>query len=212
MNKLFFKLYYNPHFVDVNNIPSKGPVVLCGNHVDVLDKDVINCASKREIAWLNNNEDEVKTRLEKKGVVGVFPEKIINFYRLQQFKIMELEKKIVKINNSNMRGTDCMTEVAFLQDKINKEMEKLNNIKLKLKARGIDVINYDVLLPFDQECVNLAREFDAVIVPFAITGDYNFLSKNLKVRFGEPIKVDNNAFNDNNKVRDSVKQLIYKSY
>ena len=44
------------------------------------------------------------------------------------------------------------------------------------------------------------------------TGDYNFLSKNLKVRFGEPIKVDNNAFNDNNKVRDSVKQLIYKSY
>lgn len=45
------------------------------------------------------------------------------------------------------------------------------------------------LLPFKFGAVSMAKKTDATIVPFGISGDYKFRSKNLKVHFGEPFKV-----------------------
>ena len=46
------------------------------------------------------------------------------------------------------------------------------------------------LLPFKFGAVSMAKKTGAKIVPFGISGDYNFRSKNLKIYFGEPFSVD----------------------
>lgn len=45
------------------------------------------------------------------------------------------------------------------------------------------------LLDFKPGAANLAKKTDAYIVPFGLTGDYKFRSKNLTVRYGEPFRV-----------------------
>jgi 1-acyl-sn-glycerol-3-phosphate acyltransferase len=66
-----------------------------------------------------------------------------------------------------------------------------------------------VLLPFKYGAVSMAQKTGATIVPFGITGDYKFRSKNLTVRFGEPFKVDNMTLEDaNKKLEQTVKDLI----
>ena len=45
------------------------------------------------------------------------------------------------------------------------------------------------LLPFKFGAVSMAQKTDATIVPFGLTGDYKFRSKNLTIRFGEPFKI-----------------------
>ncbi len=48
------------------------------------------------------------------------------------------------------------------------------------------------LLPFKFGTVSMAKKTGATIVPFGVTGDYKFRSKNLKVRFGKPFKIEEN--------------------
>ncbi len=45
------------------------------------------------------------------------------------------------------------------------------------------------LLPFKFGAVSMAQKTNAKIVPFAITGEYKFRSKNLTVRFGDVFEV-----------------------
>ena len=55
------------------------------------------------------------------------------------------------------------------------------------------------LLPFKFGCVSMAKKTDSYIVPFAVTGDYKFRSKNLVYRIGKPFKVGNMELVDANK-------------
>ena len=47
------------------------------------------------------------------------------------------------------------------------------------------------LLNFKTGAVAMAKKTGAYIVPFGLTGDYKFRSKNLTIRYGEPFKADN---------------------
>lgn len=49
----------------------------------------------------------------------------------------------------------------------------------------------ELLLPFKMGAVKMAKETNATIVPFVITGKYKFWNNNLKVTFLKPFKVDN---------------------
>ncbi len=61
------------------------------------------------------------------------------------------------------------------------------------------------LLPFKFGTVSMAKKTGATIVPFGVTGDYKFRSKNLKVRFGKPFKIEENeTLEDANKKLESV--------
>ena len=55
------------------------------------------------------------------------------------------------------------------------------------------------LLPFKFGCVSMAKKTDSYIVPFAVTGEYKFRSKNLVYRIGKPFKVGNMELVDANK-------------
>lgn len=65
------------------------------------------------------------------------------------------------------------------------------------------------LLPFKYGAVSLAKNTNALIVPFGITGDYKFRSKNLTITFGKPFKVsDLDLKKANSKLENIVKKLI----
>ena len=61
----------------------------------------------------------------------------------------------------------------------------------------------EFLLPFKFGAVSMAKKTDAYIVPFGITGDYKFRSKNLIATFGKPFKVTNMEL-------DKANEKLYK--
>ena len=70
-----------------------------------------------------------------------------------------------------------------------------------------------VLLDFKMGAVSMAQKTGATLVPFAITGDYKFRSKNLKCTFLEPFKVnpDDDLEKVNNKLHKMIEDEIIKN-
>ena len=65
------------------------------------------------------------------------------------------------------------------------------------------------LLDFKFGAVSMAKKTNATIIPFGLTGDYKFRSKNLVCRFGKPFKVDNMELKDaNDKLYKEVGKLM----
>ena len=67
----------------------------------------------------------------------------------------------------------------------------------------------EFLLKFKTGTVSMAKKTGAYIVPFGLTGDYKFRSKNLCVRYGEPFKVDDMTVEEaNRKLYEEVGKLM----
>ncbi len=65
------------------------------------------------------------------------------------------------------------------------------------------------LQPFKFGAVSMAKKTEAYLVPFGITGDYKFRSKNLIVRFGKPFKVGDMELEEaNDKLFKTVEGLM----
>ena len=58
----------------------------------------------------------------------------------------------------------------------------------------------EFLLPFKFGAVSMAKKTDSYLVPFGITGDYKFRSKNLTIRFGKPFKINDVDLDKANKM------------
>ena len=70
----------------------------------------------------------------------------------------------------------------------------------------------DFLLRFKTGAVSMAKKSDAYIVPFGLTGDYKFRSKNLTVRYGEPFKVGDMTNEEaNQKLYHEVERLMLEN-
>ena len=69
----------------------------------------------------------------------------------------------------------------------------------------------ELLLPFKFGAVSMAKKINALIVPFAITGDYKFRSKNLTARFGKPFKVEGDLEQANKKLEETIKDLMLEN-
>ena len=67
----------------------------------------------------------------------------------------------------------------------------------------------EILLPFKPGAVVMAKRAGCRIIPYSITGDYRFRSKNLKITFGEPIDVSNLEVPEaNDLLFSTVKELL----
>lgn len=67
----------------------------------------------------------------------------------------------------------------------------------------------EFLLPFKFGAVSMAKKTDAYLVPFGITGDYIFRSKNLVIKYGKPFKVTDMELEEaNNLLYETVKKLM----
>ena len=68
------------------------------------------------------------------------------------------------------------------------------------------------LLPFKFGTVSMAKKTTATIIPFGLTGDYKFRSKNLTIRYGTPFKVGDMDLEDaNKKLYEEVEKLMRKN-
>lgn len=68
------------------------------------------------------------------------------------------------------------------------------------------------LLPFKFGTVSMAKKTNATIIPFGLTGDYKFRSKNLTIRYGTPFKVGEMDLKDaNKKLYEEVEKLMRKN-
>ena len=71
----------------------------------------------------------------------------------------------------------------------------------------------EFLLPFKFGAVSMAKKTDAYLVPFGITGDYVFRSKNLVIRYGKPFKVTDMELEDANELLfNTVKELMKENF
>ena len=67
----------------------------------------------------------------------------------------------------------------------------------------------EILLPFKVGAVVMAQRTNCKIVPYSITGDYKFRSKNLKITFGKPLDVSKMTVEEANELLfNKVKKLL----
>lgn len=83
-----------------------------------------------------------------------------------------------------------------------------NGYALGLFPEGTRNKTDQFLLSFKYGAVSMAHKTDSLIVPFGITGDYKFRSKNLTIRFGKPFKVDDDLEKANKKLEKEVEKLM----
>ena len=70
----------------------------------------------------------------------------------------------------------------------------------------------EILLPFKFGAVSMANKTNSYLVPFGISGEYKFRSKDLIIEFGKPFKVKNDDLEGaNKKLEKTVKNLILKN-
>ena len=65
----------------------------------------------------------------------------------------------------------------------------------------------DIIMPFKTGAVKMAKEADASLVPFVITGEYKLFRKGIRIEFLKPIKVDD-IDNSNKRLEDAVSKGI----
>lgn len=83
-----------------------------------------------------------------------------------------------------------------------------NGFALGLFPEGTRNKTKEFLLPFKFGAVSMAKKTNATIVPFGITGDYKFRSKNLTIRFGKSYKVTDDLEQENKKLEKIVGDLM----
>lgn len=110
------------------------------------------------------------------------------------------------------RITGCIPVNRRIKDTKAKEMaiDLLNDTKaIGIFPEGTRNKTTKTLLPFKYGAVSMAKKTDAFLVPFAITGDYQFRSHNLVYHFGKPFKVtDLDLGEANHLLEGTIKTLI----
>ena len=66
----------------------------------------------------------------------------------------------------------------------------------------------NILLPLKFGAVSLSKKTDSYIIPYAITGEYKFRSKNLTIRIGKPFEVTDNLEESNRHLKEEIISLI----
>lgn len=112
------------------------------------------------------------------------------------------------------KSTGCISVDRSKKDDtaVKKAMNVLKNgYALGIFPEGTRNRTKEPLLPFKYGAVSMAKKANALIVPFAITGEYKFRSKNLKITFGKPQKVGEDLEKSNEKLQKTVLKLMQKS-
>lgn len=110
------------------------------------------------------------------------------------------------------KGTGCISVDRSTKDDKAVELALSvlkDNGAIGLFPEGTRNKTKEFLLPFKFGAVSMAKKTDAYLVPFGITGDYKFRSKNLVIRYGKPFKVgDMDLDKANKKLYNEVKKLM----
>ena len=174
-----FLIYYRPKFVNKHYIPKNGPIIICGNHKHLYDQCLPIIATNRMLHYMAKKE-----YFDNKKVAWFF------------------------------KSSGCISVDRQNKEEAHKAMEEAIRLLKENEAIGIfpegtrNKTN-DLLLPFKMGAVKMAKETNATIVPFAITGEYKFLRNKLTITFLKPFKVkDMDLVEANEKLRNIILKQI----
>ncbi len=110
------------------------------------------------------------------------------------------------------KAVGCISVDRKVHDKKAKE-EAIETLKnggaIGLFPEGTRNKTKEFLLPFKFGAVSMAKKTDSYLVPFGITGDYVFRSKNLVIKYGKPFKVGDMSLEEaNDLLYKKVKKLM----
>lgn len=175
------------------------------------------------------NSKEIAIKVLNDGyALGIFPEGTRNNVATKEEKLIEVYKyledtislkdykKLAKTIGIHYTQTDLLIKLY------NEKKIKLNELKDYLlnpnkslrklvKKKIIKQNEYEesLLIPLKFGTVSIAKKTNATIIPYAITGDYKFRSKNLKVTFAKPFKIDDMELEEaNKKLYDSIADIL----
>ena len=117
-------------------------------------------------------------------LVGIIPRRVLHF--LAKDSLMQGFKRhifkgmgIIPVNRSIHDSNALKNAINALEE----------DKTIAIFPEGTINRTKDIIMPFKIGAVKMASETEAPIVPFIITGDYKFRSKNLCIEFLEPITV-----------------------
>lgn len=175
------------------------------------------------------NSKEIAIKVLNDGyALGIFPEgtrnniatkeeKLETVYKYLEDRISLKEyKKLAKTIGIAYTQTDLLIKL-YEEKKINLDelkdylLDPNSSLKKLVKQKIIKQKEYEdsILIPFKFGTVSIAQKTNATIIPYAITGDYKFRSKSLKVTFAKPFKVgDMDLETANKKLQKSITDIL----
>lgn len=179
--------------------------------VDRSKKDEL--ATNKAIEVLNNN---LALGLFPEGTRnGLKEEKIKEIYNLYLKDNLPYQEALIKLKKNKT------SQYNFLEDLLLKKIitkdEFIDNIfeideflKDLIINKRITTEEYfsNLLLPFKFGAVSMASKTNSYLVPYAITGEYKFRSKNLVIRIGKSFKIGNDLEKENQRLYEEIKKLM----
>ncbi len=173
-----YLFWYNPKIIGEENIPKEGAILVCGNHVHMMDQCAVLLKTDRMIHYMAKKE--------------YFDGKFAWFFK----------------------ATGCISVNRQVKDENakNKAIELLENgYAVGIFPEGTRNRTKEKLLPFKYGAVSMASKTGAKIVPFGISGEYKFRSKNLVIKIGKPFSVGKMTYDEaNEKLRKEILSLMEK--
>lgn len=170
-------------------------------------------ATNKAIEVLNNN---LALGLFPEGTRnGLKEEKIKEIYNLYLKDNLPYQEALIKLKKNKT------SQYNFLEDLLLKKIitkdEFIDNIfeideflKDLIINKRITTEEYfsNLLLPFKFGAVSMASKTNSYLVPYAITGEYKFRSKNLVIRIGKSFKIGNDLEKENQRLYEEIKKLM----
>ena len=178
---LYFLIVFRPTVIGKENIPKKGPIILCGNHKHIHDQYNVMIFTPRIVHYMAKDE--------------YFKGPQAWFYKVGQ--CIPVDRTI----HDEVAKTAALT---YLQ---NGEAVGIFPEGTRNKTLGTkDEVD---LLPFKFGAVSLAKKTNALIVPFGISGEYTGKKGHLVTRIGKPFSVKNMDLEDANELlRKKILKLM----
>ena len=132
---------------------------------------------------------------------------------LKKFKKI-MKKQMVRVSQTDLL-LSLLNDKKITKEDIKNNIYNVNEYLLQLVKTNV-ITNDDyynsLLLPLKYGAVSMAQKTGAVIVPYAITGNYKFFKNNLKVTFLKPINVqsDDDLTLKNNLLAKEIKDELLK--
>jgi 1-acyl-sn-glycerol-3-phosphate acyltransferase len=163
------------------NIPKKGPIIVCGNHIHTHDQFNVMIVTNRVIHYMAKEE--------------YFEGKQAWFFKLV---------RCIKVDRRN--HDDNAKEIAV---HILNKGGAVGIFPEGTRNKTIGTKDEVDLLPFKYGAVSLASKTGALIVPFGVSGKYTGKKGKLTTRIGKPFSVANMDLEEANDVlRQKILKLM----
>ena len=96
---------------------------------------------------------------------------------------------------------------------LNAAIDYLNKgYAINVSPEGKRNFTEEILLPFKPGAVVMAKRTGCKLIPYAVTGDYKFRSRTLKITYGEPLDIKDLSVEEANQLLyDTVKKMMIEN-